>query len=66
MNECYHKWRYFNHWCQACGEFTNNKNHGIMVHHCFKCDRLWDKEFFFWTQDDINNVFFNLFYKGND
>lgn len=62
--KCYHQWRYFNHWCQECGEFTDNKNHGVVVSHCFKCDRLWDIDDGFWTADDIRNIFFIMFYKG--
>ena len=53
--ECYHQWRYFNKWCQECSEF----GHGVIVSHCFKCSKMWDKENGFWTQKDINNVFFN-------
>ncbi len=53
--KCYHQWRYFNKWCQECSEF----GHGIIVSHCFKCGKLWDKENGFWTKEEINNVFFN-------
>ncbi len=53
--ECYHQWRYFNRWCQECSEF----GHGVIVSHCFKCSKMWDRENEFWTQKDINNVFFN-------
>lgn len=61
---CYHKWSYFNHYCNACSEFTYNKNHGVMVHHCFLCGAMWDCEFGFWTTDDVLNHFFNEYYDG--
>lgn len=55
MDKCYHQWRYFSKWCQECSEF----GHGVIVSHCFKCGRYWDIEFGFWTQEEINNIFFN-------
>ena len=62
-SKCYHQWRWYNFWCQECGEFTNDKNHGVMVHQCFKCGILWDKEDAFWTLEEINNLFFNMTYR---
>lgn len=63
--ECYHQWRYFNRWCQECGEFTDNDFHGTVVSHCFKCGVMWDKEFGFWSQEAINNIFFNEHFQTN-
>lgn len=57
---CYHKWRYFNKWCQECGEF----GHGVIVSQCFLCGAMWDSEFGFWSIDEVLNIFFNDYYMG--
>jgi len=46
-----------------CGTFTNDKNHGVMVHQCIKCSILWDKENGLWTIEEIDNLFFNMTYR---
>lgn len=58
---CYHKWHYFNHWCQECSKFTKQRNHGTLVSYCSKCGNYYDKEFGFWSLSDIENIFFNKF-----
>jgi hypothetical protein len=62
---CYHKWRYYNRWCEACGGFTHGKAKcGVIVHQCYKCGLMWDEENGDWTQENINNIFFNKYYEG--
>lgn len=62
VKECYHKWRYFNSFCNECGDFTFDKDHGSIVHQCTKCGELWDDENGVWHREDIENMFFNYFF----